>query len=99
MILYIIKKLVKNLYFKNSNKRYAEDFSAIKENCNCYTCSNFTRAYICHLLNTREISGHTLLMLHNMTTYYEFFEQVRQSIQNDSFEKYKKFVTDQFSKI
>jgi len=64
MILYIIKKLVKNLYFKN-----------------------------------REISGHTLLMLHNMTTYYEFFEQVRQSIQNDSFEKYKKFVTDQFSKI
>lgn len=81
------------------DKKHAEDFGPIKKSCDCYTCKNFTRAYICHLLNTKEISGYTLLMMHNMTIYYSFFDELRTSIENDYFIKFKKFILDQYKDI
>ena len=52
-----------SLLIELNDKVFAEDFRPLKASCDCYTCKNFTRAYICHLLHTKEISGHTLLMV------------------------------------
>lgn len=43
--------------------KYAEDFTKLKEFCECYTCQNFTRAYLYHLVKVKEISAHTLIMM------------------------------------
>ena len=51
---------------------YADDFGPLKAACGCYVCKNFTRAYIYHLLHTKEISGHTLLMMYDLL-YVLFF--------------------------
>jgi queuine tRNA-ribosyltransferase subunit QTRTD1 len=81
------------------DKKYAEDFGPLVEACVCFTCKHHTRAYICHLLNTSEISGHTLLMMHNMACYYGFFHQLRLAIERDQFKKFKSFILKQFKSI
>lgn len=45
------------------DKIHAEEFKPLKAGCQCYTCSNFTRSYIHHLVNVKELSSHTLLMM------------------------------------
>lgn len=58
--------------------KYADQFTPILDYCDCYTCSNnFTRAYIHHLLNTKELLSPVLLSLHNLHHYLRFFERVR----------------------
>jgi tRNA-guanine family transglycosylase len=53
----------KEVFIDLTDQKYAEDFSKLHESCDCYTCQNFTRAYICHLIKVKEISAHTLLMM------------------------------------
>lgn len=48
------------------NAQYAKDFRPIEEDCDCYTCQNFTRAYLRHLIKTEEILGAILLSIHNV---------------------------------
>jgi len=61
-----------------SSPQYHQDLEPILTNCNCYTCSNnFTRAYINHLLNTSEMLAQVLLMLHNLTTYYQIIRHLK----------------------
>ncbi|KAH9502771.1 hypothetical protein Btru_069749 [Bulinus truncatus] len=54
-----------------NNPKYAEDFTALLPGCSCYTCSNFTRSYIHHLLNTKELLAYVLLTMHNFHQYFE----------------------------
>ena len=57
---------------------FKEDFSIIDELCACYTCrAKFTKAYICHLIDTREILASTLLLHHNLHALYSFFREIR----------------------
>lgn len=60
--------------------KYKEDFTPILDNCRCYACKNFTRAYINHLLVTSELLGSILLMLHNVHHFLEFFRKIREAI-------------------
>lgn len=69
------------------DKRYSEDFSPVLKECACYTCRNFTRAYINHLYNTSELLGPTLLMIHNSHHYFQYFNSIRQSLAEDSFQQ------------
>lgn len=46
-----------------NDKKFAQDFNPLKKDCTCYSCKNFTRAYINHLLLTKEISAQTILMM------------------------------------
>ncbi|RWS22353.1 queuine tRNA-ribosyltransferase subunit QTRTD1-like protein [Leptotrombidium deliense] len=75
---------ISNLNFQTLNlleKDYVEDFKPLSEKCECYTCkNNFTRAYINHLLNTKEMLAYVLLNLHNLHEYYEFFRNVRKQL-------------------
>ena len=60
--------------------KYADQFIPLLEKCTCHTCKGFTRGYIHHLLNTREMLAPVLLSIHNIHHYLRFFEQLRRYI-------------------
>ncbi len=68
--------------------KYKEDFSPVDEDCTCYLCQNYTRAYIRHLFNTREVLGLRLATIHNVTYYLGLMETIRQTIAEGSFENW-----------
>jgi queuine tRNA-ribosyltransferase len=67
--------------------RFKEDFSPIDENCECYACRNFSRAYIRHLLSVGEILGMRLLTIHNLYYYLNLIKRIRSSIESGEFDK------------
>lgn len=76
---------------KNIGKAaYAKDFSPLLEDCECYTCANYTRAYLSHLYKSKEILGMTLLSLHNEHFIIKLVDDIRASIEDGSFSKLKK---------
>ncbi len=62
------------------NARYAEDEGPIDENCGCYTCGNFSRAYLRHLYMSKEILVLRLLTLHNLSYYGRLMTDIRENI-------------------
>ena len=77
------------------NAQYQHDFHPIDEHCNCYTCRNYSRAYIRHLVRVNEIFGLRLLTIHNLHFLIDFMRQMRQSIMEDRFpEFYRKFTAN-----
>lgn len=77
------------------NAQYEHDFHPIDEHCNCYTCRNYSRAYIRHLVRVNEIFGLRLLTIHNLHFLIDFMRQMRQSIMEDRFpELYRKFTAN-----
>ncbi|MBO4359746.1 MAG: tRNA guanosine(34) transglycosylase Tgt [Eubacteriaceae bacterium] len=72
------------------NARYTEDFSPLDPDCTCYTCRNYSRAYLRHLVNCQEIEGAMLLSLHNIAVTELFMEDVRNSIINNNFAEFKR---------
>lgn len=65
------------------NAKYKEDFSPIEEGCTCYTCQNYTRAYIRHLINADEMLAGELLSIHNLHHLIELTNQIKQAIWED----------------
>ena len=62
------------------NAKFREDFQPLDETCPCYTCQNFSRAYLSHLLRSQELLGYTLLSIHNITELVRFTQKIRQAI-------------------
>jgi queuine tRNA-ribosyltransferase len=71
------------------NAEYAHDFRPLDENCGCYTCRNYSRAYIRHLLKADEIFGLRLMSLHNLYFLQDFMRKLRQSILEDRFVEFR----------
>lgn len=71
------------------NARYARDFSPIDPDCNCYTCRNFTRAYIRHLIKAEEIFGLRLTTIHNLHFLLTLMEEIREAILEDRLLDYR----------
>ena len=74
------------------NLRRAEfktDRKPIDENCDCYTCQNFTRAYVHHLLREKEILGMHLLSLHNVCFMTSFVGRIREEIEQGNLKKFR----------
>jgi queuine tRNA-ribosyltransferase len=67
------------------NQKFREDFTPLDAGCPCYTCQSFTRAYLSHLLRSRELLGYTLLSIHNITELVRFTQRIRASIQAGRF--------------
>jgi len=67
------------------NAQFSRDFRPIDPDCDCYTCRNFSRAYIRHLLKTEEIFGLRLTTIHNLHFLIQFMKKMRQSILEDRF--------------
>ncbi len=78
------------------NATYERDFTPLDPECDCYACKNYTRAYIRHLVKTKEILGTRLLSMHNLYFLTKLMERVRIEIENDNLlefrnEFYKKY--------
>ena len=70
------------------NNKYKEDFQPIDESCDCYTCKNFTRAYVRHLITANETNGGRLLSIHNIRFLIREVENIRKTIKDETFDSY-----------
>ena len=81
-----------------NNAKYKEDLSCIEENCDCYTCQNYSKAYIRHLITTGETLGGRLLSIHNIRFLIRLTEELREAIKNDSILEYRKEFLERYEK-
>ena len=82
-----------------TNLKFNADFSPLERDCACYTCQNFTRAYIRHLFKAKEILGYTLVSIHNEHFILNLMRRIRLSLEDASFFELKKqVITDYYSK-
>lgn len=72
------------------NARYEKDTRPLDDTCQCYTCQNFSRAYLRHLNRTKEILGAHLASLHNLHYFLELMETIRNAIEKEEFSQFKK---------
>ena len=63
------------------NQRYRDDLRPLDENCSCYTCKNFSRAYLHHLQRSNEILSSVLNTIHNQTFYQNLMSRLRLAIE------------------
>ena len=80
------------------NSKYKEDFTPIEEGCDCYTCKNYTKAYIRHLLVSKEQLAGRLLSIHNIRFLIKLTEDIRESIDNNTFTEYKNNFLNNYNK-
>lgn len=66
------------------NAQYARDFSPLDPECGCYTCRNYSRAYIRHLLKADEVLGIRLTTIHNLSFLIDLMGKIRKAIMEDS---------------
>jgi queuine tRNA-ribosyltransferase len=78
----------RNGLIKLRNSRYRLDTSPPDEQCDCYTCRHFSRAYLHHLQRTNEILGARLNTLHNLHYYQQLMTEIRAAIESGEFEQY-----------
>ncbi|UWG95642.1 tRNA guanosine(34) transglycosylase Tgt [Dehalobacter sp. DCM] len=77
------------------NAHYADDFTPIDPSCDCYTCRNYSRAYVRHLIKADEIFGHRLMTIHNLHFLLNMMAEIRAAIKNDGLPEYRsKFFAD-----
>ena len=72
------------------NASFAKDFTTLDEECDCYACKNYTKAYIHHLIKNKEILGVRLLSIHNLRFLTKLMERVRIEIERDNLLEFKK---------
>lgn len=71
------------------NSKFKEDFTPIEENCDCYTCKHYTKAYIRHLVSCKETLGGSLLSIHNIRFLIRLTEELRKAIKEDRLLEYR----------
>ena len=83
--------------FNVSNAPYVRDFNPIDEECDCYTCTSYTRAYLCHLFRGKEMLAGTLATIHNERFIVRLVDQMRQAIIDGTFQDMKKEFMGRYS--
>jgi len=91
------------LYTKNgkiniTNMKYKNDFNFIDKNCECYTCKNYTKAYVAHLFRSKEMLAGTLASIHNLFFITHLVNNIRQSIIDNNFFDFKKEFLQNYKK-
>ena len=71
------------------NEKYKEDFTSLDNECDCYTCKNYTKAYLRHLYVSNETFGQRLMSIHNLRFLISIVEGARKAIKEDRFLEYK----------
>lgn len=79
-----------------TESRYRRDMYPPDTSCDCYTCTNFTRAYLHHLFRVGEVLGATLATLHNLHWFAKFMGRMRASILEGTFESFRKEVHETY---
>ncbi|ASY16611.1 queuine tRNA-ribosyltransferase [Candidatus Planktophila sulfonica] len=75
--------------FNVSNAPFVRDFNPIDDECDCYTCKNYTRAYLCHLFRGKEMLAGTLATIHNERFIVRLVDQMRQALVDGTFQEMK----------
>ncbi len=81
------------------NAKYKDDFSTIDENCDCYTCRNYTKAYLRHLYIAKEILALELGSIHNLHFYMDLVREAREKIIEGNFTDWKEKIINQISHV
>jgi queuine tRNA-ribosyltransferase len=81
-----------------THKNYRRDFYPVDPSCNCYTCANFSRAYLHHLFNANEVLSAILASIHNVHFYLEMMAGIREAIEQGRFADYKKGFLEEYLK-
>ncbi|OZG49053.1 queuine tRNA-ribosyltransferase [Bombiscardovia coagulans] len=76
--------------------QFRTDYRPIEEDCNCYACQHYSRAYICHLLHAHELNGYTLATIHNERFFVRLLDEIRAAIDADRFDEYKQETLKRF---
>lgn len=72
-----------------TNRRFRDDFTPLNTECDCYTCQNYTRAYLHHLFKAGEMLASTLATIHNQRFIVKLVDDIRESIKNGTFFDFK----------
>lgn len=72
-----------------TNQKYRRDLAPLDDSCDCYTCHNYTRAYLSHLYNSKEMLSNTLGTIHNERFIVRLVDNIRDSIDNSNFTEFK----------
>jgi queuine tRNA-ribosyltransferase len=72
-----------------TNTKFREDFEPIEKDCECYTCKNYTLAYLAHLFHGHEMLAGTLASIHNLYFIVNLVKKIRQSVLDGNFFEYK----------
>ncbi|MFP5482684.1 MAG: tRNA guanosine(34) transglycosylase Tgt [Gammaproteobacteria bacterium] len=75
------------------NAKFRNDESPLDATCSCYTCKNFSRAYLHHLDRSKEILGAQLNTMHNLHYYLDLMREMREAIEQDRFDEFVKEFT------
>jgi len=81
------------------NQKYFDDFEPLDSNCQCYTCQNFSRAYLRHLYVSKEILSTRLNSIHNIYFYLKLMSGIRKAITENKFEKFSKNFLEEYYSI
>ncbi|OHA18662.1 MAG: tRNA-guanine(34) transglycosylase [Candidatus Taylorbacteria bacterium RIFCSPHIGHO2_01_FULL_46_22b] len=81
------------------NAKFEKDFSALEVGCDCYTCKNFTRAYLHHLFDAHEMLAATLASIHNLRFIVRLVENAREAIVRGEFKKFSEEFLSRYIKI
>ncbi len=79
-----------------NNAQFIKDFTPIDSDCDCYTCKNYTRAYVAHLFRSEEMLAATLASIHNLRFLIALVEKMRVSIIDGTFEIFKKSFIERY---
>ena len=79
------------------NAKYELDERPIEEGCQCPACRTYSRAYIRHLLKAKEMLGMRFCVLHNLYFYNNMMSEIRQAIEEERYQEYKKMRLDGFA--
>ena len=81
-----------------NNEKFKYDFTPIDDKCNCYTCRNYTRAYLRHLHKCDEIFGKSLLSIHNVAFLLKLSEDIRNAIKEDRLLDFKEEFLNEYGR-
>ena len=80
------------------NNKYKEDYTKVEEECDCYTCKHYTKAYIRHLIMSDEMLGGTLLSIHNIRFLIKLTEDIRSNIDNNTLLEFREDFISKYRK-
>ncbi len=81
-----------------NNEKYKYDFTPLDKDCDCYTCKNYTKAYLRHLHKSEELFGKNLLSIHNVRFLLKLSEDIREAIKNDRLADFKEEFLERYGR-
>lgn len=81
-----------------NNEKYKYDYSPLDDECDCYTCKNYTKAYLRHLHKSEELFGKSLLSIHNTRFLLKLSEDIRKAIREDRLADFKEEFLDKYGR-